>query len=134
MNESKMFYVLVKGATILPGTGVPAFTGDVGISANRRVRTLDGRRQIQMQSSIADLGDLRTYGALRTIDGRGLFVAPLWDASLKEGQEVDLPDWSKQPAARAIATGQPGEIVLMRPLGDPARPASRYVVQTILKF
>jgi len=134
MNESKMFYVLVKGATILPGTGVPAFTGDVGISANRRVRTLDGRRQIQMQSSIADLGDLRTYGALRTIDGRGLFAAPLWDASLKEGQEVDLPDWSKQPAARAIATGQPGEIVLMRPIGDPARPASRYVVQTILKF
>ena len=134
MNESKMFYVLVKGATILSGTGVPPFTADVGISANRRVRTVDGRRQIQMQTSIADLGDLRTYAALRTIDGRGLFAAPLWDASLKEGQEVDLPDWSKQPAARAIATGQPGEIVIMRPLGDPARPASRYVVQTILKF
>jgi hypothetical protein len=134
MNESKMFYVLVKGATILSGTGVPPFTADVGISANRRVRTVDGRRQIQMQTSIADLGDLRTYAALRTIDGRGLFAAPLWDASLKEGQEVDVPDWSKQPSARAIATGQPGEIVLMRPLGDPARPASRYVVQTILKF
>jgi hypothetical protein len=134
INESKMFYVLVKGATILPGTGIPAFTADVGISANRRVRTLDGRRQIQMQTSIADLGDLRTSAGLRTIDGRGLFVAPLWDPALKEGQEVDLPDWSKQPSTRVIATGQPGEIVLMRPLGDPARPASRYVVQTILKF
>jgi hypothetical protein len=129
-----MFYVLVKGATVLSGTGIPPFTADVGISANRRVRTLDGRRQIQMQTSIADLGDLRTYAALRTIDGRGLFAAPLWDPSLKEGQEVDLPEWSKQPSTRVIATGQPGEIVLLRPLGDPARPASRYVVQTILKF
>jgi hypothetical protein len=134
MNESKVFYVLVKGATILPGTGIPPFTADLGISANRRIRAIDGRRQIQMQSNIADLGDLRTFGALRTIDGHGLFAAPLWDASLKEGQEVDLPDWSKQPSPRTIATGQPGEIVLMRPLADPSRPASRYVVHTILKY
>ncbi len=134
MNESKELYVLVKGATILSGTGIRAFSGDIGISANRRVRTVDGRRQIQMQASIADLGDLRTYGALRTIDASGLMAAPLWDASLKEGQEVDLPDWSKQPSARVIAPGQPGEIVLMRPLGDPSRPASRYVIQTILTY
>jgi hypothetical protein len=134
MNESKLFYVLVKGATILSGTGIPAFTADIGISANRRVRTIEGRRQIVIQSNIGDLGDLRTYGALRTIDGSGLMAAPLWDPSLKEDQEVDLPDWSKQPSARVIATGQPGEIVLMRPLGDPSRPASRYVIQTILKY
>jgi hypothetical protein len=134
MNETKELFVLVKNATILPGTGVRAFTGDIGISANRRVRTIDGRRQIQIQANIVDLGDLRTYGALRTIDGTGLVAAPLWDPSLKEDQEVDLPDWSKQPSARVIATGQPGEIVLMRPLGDPSRPASRYVIQTILKY
>ena len=134
MNETKELFVLVKNATILPGTGVRAFTGDIGISANRRVRTIDGRRQIQIQANIVDLGDLRTYGALRTIDGTGLVAAPLWDPSLKEDQEVDLPDWSKQPSARVIATGQPGEIVLMRPLGDPTRPASRYVIQTILKY
>jgi hypothetical protein len=134
MNQSKGFYILVKGATILSGTGIRAFSADIGISANRRVRTVDGRRQIQMQASIADLGDLRTYGALRTIDGSGLMAAPLWDPSLKEGQEVDLPDWSKQPSARVIAPGQSAEIVLMRPLGDPSRPASRYVIQTILKY
>ncbi|HEX9367038.1 MAG TPA: M14 family zinc carboxypeptidase [Vicinamibacterales bacterium] len=133
-NESKELFILVRGATILCGTGIPAFSGDIGIAANRRVRAVDGRRQIQMQANIADLGDLRTYGALRTIDARGLMAAPLWDASLKEGQEVDLPDWSKQPSARVIAPGQPGEIVLMRPLGDPSRPASRYVIQTILKY
>jgi hypothetical protein len=134
MNESKGFYILVKGATILSGIGIRAFTADIGISANRRVRTADGRRQIQLQASIADLGDLRTYGALRTIDGTGLMAAPLWDPSLKEGQEVDLPDWSKQPSARTIAPGQSAEIVLMRPVSDPSRPASRYVIQTILKY
>ena len=134
LNESKGFYILVKGATILSGTGIRPFTADIGISANRRVRTVDGRRQIQLQTSIADLGDLRTYGALRTIDGSGLMAAPLWDPGLKEGQEVDLPDWSKQPSPRTIATGQSAEIVLMRPLADPSRPASRYVIQTILKY
>jgi hypothetical protein len=87
-----------------------------------------------VQANIADLGDLRTYGALRTIDGTGLMAAPLWDASLEEGQQVDLPDWSKQPSARIIAPGQPAEIVLMRPVADPSRPASRYVIQTILKY
>jgi hypothetical protein len=71
---------------------------------------------------------------VRTIEAAGLFAAPLWDASLKEGQEVDLPDWSRAPSPRIIAPQQPGELVLMRPLGDPARPASRYVIQTILKF
>ena len=133
MNDSRLFYILVKGVTIRTGTGVPVFTADIGISASRRVRTIECRRQIAIQSNIADLGDLRTYGALRTIDGSGLVAAPLWDASLKEDQEVDLPDWSTQPSARVIAAGQPGEIVLMRPLGDPSRPASRYVIQTILK-
>jgi zinc carboxypeptidase len=134
MNDTKEFYVLVKNATILPGTGVKAFTGDIGISANRRVRTIDGRRRIEIQANINDLGDLRTYGALRTIDATGIMAAPLWDATLKEGQEIDLPDWTLQPAARVIAPGQPGEIVLMRPLADPSRPASRYVIQTILKY
>jgi hypothetical protein len=134
MNESKGLFILVKNATILPGTGVRAFTADIGISANRRVRTVDGRRQIQIQASIADLGDLRTYGALRTIDGTGLMAAPLWDPALKEGQDVDLPDWSKQPSARLIAPGQSAEIVLLRPQSDPSRPASRYVVHTILRY
>ena len=54
--------------------------------------------------------------------------------ALEERQEVDLPDWSKAPSPRTIAPMQSGEIVLLRPLGDPSRPASRYVVDTILKF
>ena len=134
MNESKMFYVLVRQATVVAGTGVAPFTADIGIAANRRVRTVEGQRQVQIQANINDLGDLRTHAGLRTIDGRGLVAAPLWDPSLREGQEVDLPDFAKAPSARVIATGQSGEIVLLRPVNDPARPASRYIIDTILKY
>lgn len=134
MNEWKVFALLVKDATVLNGAGVPGFRADIGINVNRRVRSGDGGRQIVMQANISDLGDLRTYGGLRTIDPRNFVAAPLWDPALKEGQEVDLPDWSRVPAARTIAPGQPGEIVLLRALGDPARPASRFVVDTILKY
>ena len=134
MNETRLFYVLVKDATVLAGTGVPPFKADIGIAANRRVRVIEGQRQLMIQANINDLGDLRTHAGLRTIDAHSLVVAPLWDASLKEGQEVDLPDWSKAPSARTIAPGQPGEIVLLRAVNDPSRPPSRYVVETILKY
>ena len=134
MNESKLFYILVKNATVVSGSGVRPFLADIGIQANRRVRTLDGKRQIALQASISDMGDLRTMGALRTIDAQGQIAAPLWDASLKEGQEVELPDWSKVPQARTIATGQSAEIVLLRPVTDSARPSARFVVDTILKY
>jgi hypothetical protein len=87
-----------------------------------------------MQASIRDLGDLRTYGGLRTIDARGLVAAPLWDPALKEGQEVALPDFAKAPSARVIGPGQSAEIVLLRPLTDPSRSAPRYAIDTILKY
>ena len=134
MNETRMFYVLVKDATIVAGTGIKPFKADIGISVNRRVRTVEGQRQMFLQSTINDLGDLRTSSGLRTIDARGLIAAPLWDPALQAGQEVDLPDWSNAPSARTVAPMQPGEIVLLRPLNDPSRPASRYVIDTILKF
>ena len=134
LNESRLFYVLVQQATVVSGSGVPPFTADIGIAANRRVRSVAGQRSIHVQASISDLGDLRTYGALRTIDGRGLVAAPLWDPAMKEGQEVDLPDFAKAPSARIIGTGQSAEIVLLRPANDPSRPASRYIVDTILKY
>jgi hypothetical protein len=133
MNESKLFYVLVQQATVVPGTGIRPFTADIGVSATRRVRTVDGRRQVVIQANINDLGDLRTHGALRTIDARGLIAAPLWDAALKEGQEVNLPDFSKQPSTRIIATGQPADVVLLRPVNDPSRPG-QYVIDVILKY
>jgi Zinc carboxypeptidase len=133
-NETREFYILVRNATVLSGTGVPPFTADIGINVRRGVRLVEGARKLEMQGTINDLGDLRTYGGLRVIEAAGLIAAPLWDPTLKEDQEVDVPNWSRTPSARVIAPNQPGEIVLMRPLGDPSRPASRYVIQTILRY
>ena len=132
-NESKEFYILVKNATVFSGTGVPPFTADIGINVRRSVRTVNGQRRLETQGTINDLGDLRTSGALRTIDATGLVAAPLWDASLKEDQEVNLPNWTRTPSSRVVAPMQPGEIVLLRPVSDPSKSAT-YVVQTILRY
>ncbi len=133
MNDANEFYVLLRNATVMTGTGVPAFTADIGINVNRRVRTENGQRLLQVTSTINDLGDLRTYDGLRTIDATNRVVAPLFDPSLKEGQKIELPDWAKQPSARVIAPGQSGEVVLLRPLEESGR-SSRYVVDTILRY
>jgi len=133
MNDSRGFYILIRNATVVPGTGAKAFRADIGISGNRRVRGVGGQRQVFMQTNIGDLGDLGTYTGLRVIEADGLVAAPLWDTDLKEDQEVDLPSWTDQPAAHVIAPGQSAEIVLLRPLNDASRPASRYVVHTVIR-
>ena len=43
MNESKMFYVLVRNASVINGKGIPPFIADIGVVANRRVQIDDGR-------------------------------------------------------------------------------------------
>ena len=132
-NESKGLYILVRNATVVAGTGVKPFTADIGISGVRRVRTVAGERQVYMQTSINDLGDLHTYAGLRTIDAGGLVVAPLWNPDLRENDEVELPNWTGKPAEHVIAPGQPAEIVLLRPVNDPSRPGPRYVVTLVIK-
>jgi hypothetical protein len=129
VNESRMLTVLVSNATVVNGAGVPPFTADVGINVNRRVRIVDGNRTLVRIGTIDDLGDLRTSGALRTIDATGLVVAPLFDRSIQEGQEIALPDWASRAAGPTIATGQPGNLLLLRPLDG-----GRYHVQMILTF
>jgi zinc carboxypeptidase len=132
-NESRELFIVVRNASVMNGTAVPPFTADIGLTAIRRVRVTNGRRELQLTTSIDDLGDLRTAGALRTIDATGLVAAPLFDPLVKEGQEIALPNWSQQPSARTIAPGQPGELLLLRPLGDPSHP-ERYRVELVLRF
>jgi hypothetical protein len=132
-NESKGFYILVKNATVVAGTGVTPFTADIGISGVRRVRTVAGQRQIAMQTAISDLGDLRTSSGLRTIEAGGLVAAPLWDPEVKENDAVDLPSWTSAPAEHVIAPGQPAEIVLLRPAADSSRPGPHYVVTAVIR-
>jgi zinc carboxypeptidase len=125
VNESRMFYVLVKNATVINGAGVPPYTADIGIVANRRVRTTNGTREIQIGTNIDDMGDLHTSGALRTIDAAGVMAVP--DRGYAEGAFVSLPDW-KEKGDATIAVGQPARIALLRPDAD-----GKYRVEIVLK-
>ena len=125
MNESRLFYVLVKNATVINGTGVRPFTADIGISGNRRVRTVDDTRQVQVSMNVSDLGDLRTSGGLRVIDATGLTAVP--DRGYETNAVVDLPDWQERSDV-TISTGQPPRIALLRPSGD-----GKYRVELVLR-
>jgi hypothetical protein len=90
---------------------------------------VDGERRLVPIATIDDLGDLRTSGALRTIDGTGLVAAPLYDPAIREGDEITLPDWKSRPPGPTIATGQPGALLLLRPIEG-----NKYRVETVVTF
>ena len=125
MNETKLLYVAVRNATVISGSGIKPFTADIGISGTRRVRSQDGRREVAISTSVEDLGDLRTLGALREIDATGMIAAP--DRDYREGALVDLPDWRRK-GETSIAVGQPARIALLKPAQD-----GKYRVELILK-
>jgi Zinc carboxypeptidase len=128
VNESRAFYVLVTNATVINGAGIPPFVADVGIVANRRVKVDGGRREMQIDISVEDMGDLRTHGALRTIDATGMTMIPAVDDALAEGKVVDLPEWRTKMAA-TIAVGQPARLALLKPASEPGK----FVVHVILR-
>ena len=125
MNESGLLYILVKNATLITGAGLPPFVADVGIAANRRVRTTDGKREVQIAMNISDLGDLRTSGALREIDATGMTVVP--DTGYQLNAVVDLPDW-QQRSDVTIGIGQPPRIALLKPAEG-----GKYRVELVLR-
>jgi len=125
MNETGLFYVLLRNATVINGSGVEPYTADIGISGNRRVRTADGKREIQVVTSINDMGDLRNSGALRDVDATGMTAVP--DTGYETGALIDLPDWKLKSDA-TIATGQPARIALLRPAEG-----GKYRVELLLK-
>ena len=127
MNESRLLYLLIRNATVINGAGVPPFTSDIGIVATRRVRSADGRRDLQTSLGIDDMGDLRTSGALRTIDATGMTVIPA-DDSLEQGKVVDLPEW-KSKSASTIGVGQPARLAILKPAREPGK----FVVEMVLK-
>ena len=125
MNESGLLNILIRNATVINGAGVPPYIADIGISGNRRVRTVDGKREMQVARSISDMGDLRKSGALRTIDATGLTVVP--DHEYEAGALIDLPDWENEDETK-IATGQPPRIALLRPAEG-----GKYRVETVIR-
>jgi hypothetical protein len=128
VNESRLLHTLITNATIVPGTGVPPFLGDVGIAASRTVSTAGGRRQMGLSARIEDIGDLRVYGALETIDATGLALAPLVDSTVAPGAEIDLP-LRVPDGAPTIRVGQRAHLVLAEPAGD-----GKYRVRRVIRI
>ena len=125
MNESGLLYIAIRNATLINGAGIAPFVTDIGITGNRRVRTSDGKREVQIATSISDLGDLRTSGALREIDATGMTIVP--DTGYTTGATVDLPDW-RTKADVTVGIGQPPRLALLRPAAD-----GKYRVELVLR-
>jgi hypothetical protein len=128
MNESRTAYVLVTNATVINGAGIPPFMSDISVTANRRVREVEGRREIQMSTNINDMGDLRGVGALRSIDATGMTVVPLTDDTIEPGQVVDLPEW-KTKTNVTVAVGQPARFAILKPAPEPGK----FVVAVLIR-
>jgi hypothetical protein len=118
MNESDLFTVLIRNATIVVGTGIAPFTGDLGLTSSRIVRTVHGsdeREAIQM-FRIEDLGDLRVFGALETVDASGMVLvprAPEWGG----GEEVVLRNLRDFRTPKPLAVGTSLDLALLQPVG-----------------
>ena len=123
VNESNLLSIRIRNATIASGTGVAPFVGDIGLNTSRALARGDGPRRIQVASRIADLGDLRVFGALEDIDATGLTATPAFDDAAREGDLVRMPDWSAWQGA-TIAVGQPGALFLLAPASTGTPPVS----------
>jgi zinc carboxypeptidase len=128
VNESGELYVIVKNGTVISGAGVPPYIADIGIAATRRIRDVNGKRDMQLVTTIDDMGDLRTLGALRTIDATGMTIVPLTSETIQAGQIVDLPEWKTVQSA-TLSVGQPARLVLLKPAAEPGK----YQVELVLK-
>jgi zinc carboxypeptidase len=128
INESRAYYILVRSATVINGAGIPPFVADIGVIANRRVRSPDGKRELQLTMTIDDMGDLRTQGALRDIDATNMTVIPVTDETLTEGKVVDLPEW-RSKTSTTVAVGQPARFAILKPAAEPGK----FVVEVVLR-
>jgi len=129
MNDSGLFHTLIRSAMIVTGTGVAPFTGDVGIGVNRIVAKTPSEPGMRLVYRIEDLGDLRVFGALETIDATGLTVAPLVNRDAKPGDEIALPAGPVGADIAVVAVGSPGDLLLLKPTAGP----NRYIVVRVLR-
>ena len=121
LNESNLLSIRIRNATIAAGTGVAPFLGDVGVNTSRSLARGEGPRRLQVAARIADVGDLRVYGALEDIDATGLTVTPAFDDAAREGDVLRMPDWSTW-AGPTIAVGQPATLFLLAPAAGRGTP------------
>jgi hypothetical protein len=118
MNDSGLFYQVIRGGSVLRGDGSAPFRADVGLTARRRVQGRGAARQLWIGTNIDDLGDLHNAGSLFDIDAAGLTIAPAL-AGVKAGDEIRLPAWTEEaPASMLVETGSAGALMLLRPTQD----------------
>jgi hypothetical protein len=92
INESNLYTVIVRNASIVTGTGLEPFTGDIALGSSRAVRkdAAGGREAVQVLR-VEDLGDMRVFDALESVDATGLFAVN--NQGWKEGEAVRVADW-----------------------------------------
>jgi hypothetical protein len=115
LNNSKgLLHVIVKGAHVFGEAG-EAFVADIGVAASPVVRAREGTVRARVVGMIAELGDLRVFGAIETVDAHGLTAVPLPPGDVKEGDIVPLP------ARREceVGVGQLAKLMLLRPEEPP---------------
>jgi hypothetical protein len=127
MNESDVFTTLIRHATIVAGTGVAPFTGDVGLASTRTIRTAaqGGGRQLVQSFRVDDLGDLRIFSGVEDVDASGLFLVP--SQGWKEGSAVTIPEWKRFKCERPLAVGGALDLALLKDEGN-----GRYQVVRII--
>jgi len=116
INDSNLFTLIARNASIVPGTGIAPFTGDLALGSSRVVKEdPKGARQAVQALRVDDLGDMRVFDALETVDATGLFAVtnPGW----KEGEAVQVADWKAFKSERPLAVGASSDIALLRPAG-----------------
>jgi hypothetical protein len=128
INESNLYTVIVKNASIVPGTGIAPFTGDIALASTRTVRKdAKGAREALQALRVDDLGDMRVFSALETVDATGLFAVN--NQGWKDGEAVRVADWTAFRSEKPLAVGSSADIALLRPAGPGA-----YTVVRILSM
>ena len=100
------------------------------LRASRLVREVNGRAHAVMGRP--HRGSRRSAASTArcdTIDATGLVAAPALRRTLREGDEVTLPDWTTWKGA-TLSVGEPGALLLLEPI---AGQTARYVVKQIVR-
>ena len=96
--------MIVKNASIVPGTGIAPFTGDLAFGSSRVVKPdAKGVLQAFQTLRVDDLGDMRVFTALETIDATGQFA--VMNRGWKEGDTVQVSDWKAWKSEKPLAVG-----------------------------
>lgn len=127
LNASKgLLQVLIQGAHVFGEAG-EAFTADIGVAVSPAVRVSEGTPRARLLATIVELGDLRVFAALETVDAQGLTAVPWLSSEVKEGDIVPLPPRDKC----RISVGQGAGLMLLRPTEEPP---AEWRVERILRF